>query len=318
MYAVTGAFFGLVIAILAPLNLIVFDGNRGKLDHLLSGVTTPSFEASGVSASMAPPHAFVDSMQARWGDFEPVLVKYYGWGDENAFVTVEGRSKSHFLRSGKAVLDASTVELLDESPPDESSSLRTTIAMFTSLHFGSFAGLLSRVLFFFLALASAAVLLSGNLLWLLARQKKGQASPLVHRLLERATVGVACGLVFAIPFAFCVSRLVPLSQPGRTAWEEGALFGGWLLAAGLGALRPRREGIRWLLGGASLCSLLLLVLDGLVLDAWPWRWATEAHLVIQLGFLTSGAALAWIAARLGAEAPARDGPPIQDAARTAG
>jgi len=318
MYAVTGAFFGLIIVVLAPLNVVVFEGDEGKLQSLLSGVSPPRFEASGAAAVMAPPHAFVDAVETSWGEFEPVLVKYHGWGDKNAFVTVDGRSTTHFLRSGKAVLDASTAELLDESSLAERSSLRTTIAMFTSLHFGSFGDLLGRVLFFVLSLAMAGVLLSGNVLWLSARRRSGRTSPFAHRLLERATVGIGCGLVFAIPFAFSVSRLVPLSLAGRGTYEDAALFGGWLAAAGLGALWPRRRGVRWLLAGAAVCSLLIVVLDGVVLGLWPGREATEAQLVVQVGFLTSGAALTWIAAQVGAEAPARDGPGLQDAARTAG
>ena len=78
--------------------------------------------------------------------------------------------------------------------------MAATAAAFGVLHFARFGGQALKALFFLLALAASAVILTGNILWIEVRRPRDpRATPWVHRLLARLTSGVGIGLIAAVP-----------------------------------------------------------------------------------------------------------------------
>ncbi|MEM8485511.1 MAG: PepSY-associated TM helix domain-containing protein [Bacteroidota bacterium] len=324
MYAITGAFFSLLILVLAPTVLVVFDGDQGMVESLLEGVEHAEFEASGNAQEMLYPSEIIRQVSERWGDVSITSLSYEGWGDANAIAVVSGQTVETLATAGAAVVLAGTGEILDESTPQQTTALGKTVAVMTNLHFASFGGWLLNFLFFVLAIAASAVILTGNVLWILVRRPKDPlATPALHKFLGRLTIGAGIGLVAAIPFLMIVSRLLPIEMEGRAFWEEAIFFGSWLvliLVAFIG--RPPLEIGGKLLFLAGILSVLVPISNGIGTGAWPWIAVTHGDWGVwrvDIGFFMSGIILFWISSRLsgGDSSPVelrarKEGVPIQE------
>ena len=302
MFAVTGAFFSLLIIILGPVVLAVFGGEEARLDEALTGVELPAVEAAGSPASMLPPDELLAALPPAWDGAEIQRLDYHHWGDANAYAVVDGGIPETLASGGRAVLAATTGEVLaSRGPhPGDGTALGRTSSALTTLHFVHFAGRGIDALFFLLTLAASAVILTGNVLWLVERRSKDpQATPWAHRLLARSTIGVCVGLVAAIPLLMVGSRIIPLDVAGRQGWEDGIFFGGWAILSALGFVGASPlVAARRLLVVAAVLSLAVPVANGVGTGAWPWvtpgrgQWGVFS---VDLGMALSGIALAGIA-----------------------
>jgi uncharacterized iron-regulated membrane protein len=306
LFALTGAFFSLLILVLGPTSLVLFGGDSERVDEYIAGLEFPAYEASGAAAPMLSPEAVIERLGPAWSDVDIGLTNYTGWGDANAFVAVQGPEEGSLSAAGHGFVAAADGRVLANRPPDRVSPLGATVATLTNLHFAHVGGRWLDALFFILSLGACAVILSGNVLWLVLRRTPGdEATPWLHAVLARSTVGVSVGLVAAIPLLLLVSQLIPLEAAGRQRWEDAVFFGGW---AGLAAVAflpaaPLRTA-RWLCAVAAGLSVGAVAANGWSTGAWPWVSATagmSGTLAVDLVLLTSGLALALTAWRLPAE-----------------
>jgi uncharacterized iron-regulated membrane protein len=309
LFALTGAFFSLLILVLGPTALVLFGGDAERVDEYIAGLEHPVYEAAGLPAPMLSPEEVVERLGPAWDGVDIGLTNYTGWGDANAFVAVQGPEEGSLSDVGHAFVGAADGRILSDRPPDEASALGATVAVVTNLHFAHVGGRWLDALFFVLALGACGVILTGNVLWLAARRRgEGAATPRLHTLLSRLTVGVSVGLVAAIPLLLFASRLIPLEWVGRPRWEDLVFFGGWALLAGvaftgIGPLAAARR----LCALAAVLSLAAVVANGALTGAWPWvAWARgmDGTLAVDAVLLVSAVALAWTASRL----PAREEP----------
>jgi uncharacterized iron-regulated membrane protein len=307
MFAVTGAFFSLLVVILGPVVFAVFGGEEARLDEALTGVELPAVEVAGVPAPMLPPAELLAALPPAWEGSEIQRLDYHHWGDANAYAVVDGGVPETLASGGRAVLAATTGEVVaSRGPhPEDGTALGRTSSALTTLHFVHFAGRGIDALFFLLTLAASAVILTGNVLWLVERRSKdARATPWAHRFLARSTVGVCVGLVAAIPLLMVASRMIPLDVAGRQGWEDGIFFGGWAVLSLLGFLGASpMVATRRLLVLAAVLSLGVPVANGLTTGAWPWVAAELGQwgvVFVDLGMALSGLALAgsavWIPA----------------------
>ncbi|MDT0632782.1 PepSY-associated TM helix domain-containing protein [Rubrivirga sp. S365] len=308
MYAVTGAFFSLLIVILGPTLLVVFDGDEGALEAVLTGVEEPPLELTGEAAEMWSPDALLAALPPLWDDAEITVLHVHGWGDAGGLAAFESGVRESVTASGKAVLNPATGEVLAVSDPRRPTALGATTTAMTTLHFATFGGWLMTALFFVLALAAGAVILTGNVLWVLVRRPKDpRATPRLHRVLARLTVGVGVGLVAAVPVLFLASRVLPIDLDGRVAWENAAFFGVWLaLVAAAFAGRSPVSAARWQLGLAAVLSAAVPVASGLLGGPWPWESAANGWwgvFWVDIGFALAAPLLVWTARRLSPGAP---------------
>lgn len=304
MYAITGAFLSLLVILLAPTVFVVFDGDRGAIDDTLAGFEMPAHEATGEAAPMQPFSSYAEAVPASWEEhgIETATIIVHAWGDEAGVAVVYGETDEALTAAPRAALDASTGEILAASDVPTASALGGTAAVMTNLHYARLGSPLAKILFFFLALTTSAVILTGNVLWVLVRRPKDpRATPWLHRVLARLTVGGGCGLVAAVPLLFLTTAALPLDLPSLQWWEHVALFGGWavLTAAAFAGPSPVWAA-RWQLALAGGLSLLVPIASGLN-GAWPWTSAANGWwgiLTIDVGFLLMGGALWWTAMRL--------------------
>ena len=303
VFALTGAYLSLLLFVYGALAVGALRGDRQGLNDLLAGMERPDYEASGVAAPMLS----IDALVSRFETAMPTAVvssmEIRGWGDAAGQAFFEAEADRTLGASGVAVLNAATGEIIASREPRDTPPLTSTAITFSVLHFGRFGGQLLKACFFLLGLAASAVILTGNVLWLIVRRPAGDAGPPpLHKLLARLTSGVGVGLVAAVPVLFLTTGVVPLDAPQRMAIEETVFFGAWTLFAGAALLMPSAAASARLLAAvAALGCLLAPVANGLATGAWPWVSAAHGHrivLAIDLALVGASVALAWTARRL--------------------
>ncbi|MEO0558732.1 MAG: PepSY-associated TM helix domain-containing protein [Bacteroidota bacterium] len=312
MYAISGAFLALLIILLAPTVIVVFGGDQEAALELSAGVEVPPHELTGEPAEMLSFAEYAEALPSAWDDVDVTVMNIHGWGDEAAIVQVYGDAQKSLTAGPQAILQASTGEVLVSNDPAIGNALGGTTAALVNLHYARFGPgtPFAKILYFLLALATSAVILTGNILWVLVRRPKDpRATPRLHRFLGRLTVGVGCGLVAAVPVLFLVSAALPMDTEGLKTWENVALFVPWVVLVAAAFVGPSAVwAARWQLGLAGVLSLLVPIANGVVTGDWPWVAATSGLpriVTIDIGFLLMGGVLLWVAGRLRAtEAPA--------------
>jgi len=306
MYAISGAFLGLLTILLAPTVLVVFDGDLARVESLAAGYELPPHEATGRPAEMVSFSALERALPASWeGTVHPQAITVHGWGDEAAIATVTGEARRSLTATPAAVLDATSGELISANDPTVGGPLGGATAALRNLHYALVGPgtPLAKALYFILALATAAVILTGNVLWVLVRRPRDpRATPLLHRVLARLTVGVGCGLVAAIPAAFLATAALPVRPPLLHTIEAIVLFGSWgLLSAAAFAGPSPMWAARWQLMLGGILSLLVPIASGISGGYWPWV-AAQAGLwsvvTVDLGFVLMAVLLLSAASRV--------------------
>ncbi len=302
MYCLTGAFFGLLVVILGPTALVVFGGDTEAVEQHLTGVRTPEPAPLGAEGPLPDLGEVVRWVEQRWGsDIVLFRTDVIDWGDRSAKWVVEGAHAKTLATSGKVVASVATMEVLDEQRPEEANILGRTISVITNLHFSRLGHPAFDALFFLLALLSCAVILTGNVLWLSGRSPfRLDAGRWLDRGLGRATIGVALGLVVAVPAALTLTRLIPLDSAGRAAIESAFFFSTWLGISlfALSVRDPLRLG-KTLLGLAAFFHFAAPALNA-AMTARPF--SDFATLSVDVG-LVSGGALCFALRRIVATSP---------------
>lgn len=180
------------------------------------------------------------------------------------------------------------------------------VSVFFGLHFGSFAGMAGRWLYFGLGLSGAMLFYSGNLLWLEKRRKlqKSATAPVQQpkrvRIMAALTVGCCLGSVVAIAASMVLGKwLSPVLDNVNYSylWIYYLCFAAALLYSFVAG--AARGVIRLLQLGALLC--LAMPLSSLVALCVPslglWAPRTPATLMVDIVALVSAAGFAYAAKR---------------------
>lgn len=305
MYAFTGAYFGLVGLIALPYASLLFGGSMTTF-YQKAGYYAPPVQVDSVETS-AGKRPSLERLATRaknmWPGFEPKTMILHSRGAPDGRVEIIGRTQgSVFAGTGSIVVHGASGEVLRRDPPRKAGALNEAVQSMEVLHFAEFGGLALKVLFFLLALASCAVILTGNFTWLEVRRGQDR---MVNVLLGRLTAGVATGLAPATGLLFLADRW-HLSGISPDGWTDAIFFGSWGLCVLFALVRSniaRTHQALLTLGGALV--LLVPVANGLTTGDWPWvawRAGHGAVLGVDVGAVLCGIALLGLAAGLNVEA----------------
>jgi uncharacterized iron-regulated membrane protein len=303
MYALTGAYFSLLLVVYGGLAFGVLHGDRERLGELIGGLSRPTYQPS---PEMAPSLSFdrlLARFRAEYADAPPFIMEVEGWGNAAGLVTFEANADRSLGSTAIATLSVTTGDVVAGRGPAHTPSMTATAAAFGVLHFARFGGQTLKALFFALALAASAVILTGNVLWLeVRRSHRSGATPWVHRVLARLTSGIGAGLVAAVPVLFLTTRVVPIEQPGRMAVEEGTFFAAWAIFIAAAQIWPsakRSAGFLTAIGG--LLAIMVPFADAVYTGTWPWALAALGYwtvFTVDVSFLAAGVFLCWVAYRV--------------------
>ena len=306
MYVFTGAYLGLLGIVALPYVLLLFDGN--STDYLReAGYYAPAVQVDSVaSASAERPR--LERLAARaeraWPDFDPKKMIVHHMGQPNSRVEVVGyQHGAVFGGTGSVVFHGATGEELLRTPPNEANLFNEAVQSIETLHFARFGGMALKILFFLLAVASCAVILTGNLTWLEVRDTENR---IVNRMLARLTAGTATGFLPAVAVLFLADRGMPEGVPNPNWWSALFFFGGWAVAVVYALCRrnvARTHRSLLTIGGGM--AMLVPIANGLTTGAWPWAaWTARqwAVLGVDLGAVGCGLGALGTAVLLNVEA----------------
>jgi uncharacterized iron-regulated membrane protein len=281
--AFTGSFFSFASVVGIPIMAMsAFNGDQEAMMQAVYG-TAPSVDAT--PAALANLDGMIADARQRSGA-EPYYFTVEHWGRRDAMVTVTMWPAAHRVLGETYRYQGSSGEFLGEKPsiglkPSVGGALYGVMA---PLHFGNFAGGLSKAIWFALGAASAYVTLTGLALW--TERRRAERG---WRWLARAVVWVGFGLPMALaaaPYGFfpafsagaeveapmftaffiacAVSLLASLTLRSLETLRRCLLAMIALLLAGLPVLRMLCGGPGW---GEALASAQLAVL-GMDLGLW--------------------------------------------------
>lgn len=176
VFAVTGAFFMIKAVLLGPLLSVLYDGNQTQLYQNL-GYSFPTEELNyqKEEGERVNINAFVKETAAKWEDFIVEKVHINNYGDASMKVTVAGRLDyvSKFTGLGEIKYDAYTREVLSEKKPYQKASYVDVVkTVLYRLHLGDYGNYAIRVLYFILGIIGCFIIVSGIIIWQVARDKK--------------------------------------------------------------------------------------------------------------------------------------------------
>lgn len=200
--SVTGALLGLSTIILGLLAVAAFDGDRSKAVAVLFGPSPTQNEAPAAVPDLSVMLAQV-SERAPGAEFANAFVQHIGTAGQvtQVGVHVPGRlafvATYHFDANGKMI----------SSPAERQGGVgQWILGALQPLHFGWFAGLLSKLLYGVLGLALAIVTHTGVTIWLARWRDKGRAVPGWEK------VWVVVG--WSQPIAFATTALAAIELSG--------------------------------------------------------------------------------------------------------
>ncbi|MET0362264.1 MAG: PepSY-associated TM helix domain-containing protein [Sphingobium sp.] len=289
--AFTGSFFSFFGTIGVPIvAMAAFGGNVEALnDAVFGNPGTPDPRIVGIGNF---DRITADAI-ARTGE-APTFVSIEHFGRADAKVTTfhlprkDGIAPQTLLYNGATAQFEQIKPLIGRTP----SAGGTLAAIMSPLHFGNFAGLVSKAIWFGLGFAMCYVTYTGMRLWRVRREAGTSSLGWLDRLL----VIVGLGLPFALLVA-AAAFLFTMPLGSAVYWTPAAFLIASAAAIGLGFLWPSSgDMVRWLQLASGLIMLFLaparLLTGG---PAWATAMAAGQPVIpaLDLAFFLAGAWLLW-------------------------
>ncbi|MEM8937975.1 MAG: PepSY-associated TM helix domain-containing protein [Bacteroidota bacterium] len=277
MYAITGAFYGLIILVFLPFGMVYFDGNFNKVtDYAAPSMKTYDRDGEvlehqeSINKLVANSLLELDNPQT-----DRIRIKLDNYKDTNAHLMVETwvDSPKLFFNGAIHTYRLSDGELVYKKKLGSSKYRESISSILTKLHFANFGGYFIKLIYFVLALITCFVILSGVMIWLEARNKKKyEHKKRFNTNVGAIYLGTSLGLFPSITLFFCMVKIFPLDMEGRYEMLSTLFFLFWLIFIGYAFLLKDFHKInKHALLLAGILGMLIPVFNGLQSGLWPWK-----------------------------------------------
>jgi hypothetical protein len=277
MYAVTGAFFGLLTLILLPTVWMVYDGDTQEVFNKITPENRMELDPNAPKTDLNMSfNTLLHQVQRAYPGFQVNRAVLKNYGRVNALVSWRLDDKMGILSSGSAVMYMSDGKILEDYSvePINKGYSQSVIDLITKLHFGDFGGVWLKVAYFILSLLTCFMIITGVLIWRTARdndmytlnQRRFQ-----HRV-TKIYLAICISMFPAFAIIFIANKLVPMETDNRAEMVNQIFFMSWLTLTFMGNFwNNYSELIRnyLLLGG--LLSILIPVSNGVMTSDWFWQ-----------------------------------------------
>jgi len=309
VFAVTGVVLIVNYVILTPFANMLYEGSSEKLyeslqyNRNLTAEYTYKPMKTGFDLD-----AFVSKWQKEWKGSPIMHIGIRNYLDESMQVTMEAKPdpKMAFAGSGLIHLKVASGKILaQKSPVQDGNYIDGVKSLVFHLHFGDFGGKPLRIVFFILGLMGCAVIISGILIWFVARDK---ASTDAHKRTFNfwaSNVFLAACLSMLPVTAFTFVMLKVLPKVDQSAIYN-TYFYSWLALSVYLLIRRNFSLInrQTLLMSVLLC-LAVPFANGISTGLWMWKsWQLGAFDIffIDALFLALSACCAFAYRRVSMEA----------------
>lgn len=258
MVAITGAFMCLTTAIVFVFNIAFGHALSAALPAMSSPIAQPMTRSQEDTANAVPLRAgqLIEAARRRVPEFEPAWISLIGYGQASGYAEMWGNVPKALGTQGAIALRLDSGTVIDSQTAGSRDANHAIGSAIYGLHFGTYGGEALRWIYFMLGLGGAAMVVTGNLMWLEARRKREAAmQPRAARIVARATVGVCVGTCVGIAAAFV----------GALCWPEVGAERSFGIGLGASviycALRMPIDAARDLLAVAAIASASIAIAD---------------------------------------------------------
>lgn len=282
VFAVTGIILIVNFVLISPFSKLLYAGNDEliyqELQYNKEIKVTYTYDAMPGKFDM---NAFVQKWEAKWPGAKISRIYIRNFQDKSMQVGVESKPSADvaFIGSGYALEEIATGKVLQhKSPTQDATYIDGVKGIIYHLHFGDFGGKPLQVTFFVLGLMGCLVIISGIVIWLVARDKSNV--PAYKRKFNFwASNFFLAGCLSMLPvtaFTFVMLKTLPVINQSVI---YNTFFYSWLLlGVYLMLLRNLARMNAHVLVLSAVTCLAVPVANGLSTGLWMWTtWQRGAH-----------------------------------------
>src|SRR5690606_19802303 len=180
--------------------------------------------------------------------------------------------KTKFTGVGKITYKVTTGEIISKKDPvTQTSYLDSVKNILYRLHYGDYGGYALKIVSFLLGIISCFVIISGGMIWLVARDKKN--IPEKKRRFNEQVVRIYLAICLSMYPVTAVSFIaVKVFQPVSQSFIYSFYFISWLLAIIFFILKKDHFFTnKYTLLSGSIFGLLIPVANGFTTGNWIWK-----------------------------------------------
>lgn len=301
VYAVTGAFFLLKGILILPVVMGFYDGDQNKLyDDLEYNHPEYAFYNERLEGPISIDPLVAD-IREEWPDFRVTEAHIFNYGDQNMHASISGYLGRGTKLNGLGhriykVADGSVVD--EKVPLTNDSYLDGVKNMMFRLHFGDYGGYGLRVISFVLGLVSCFVILSGIMIWLVARDKKN--IPEKRRKFNHQVANIYMAICLSMyPVTALEFIIVKFADHVDMVFMYRTYFPIWLVASLFFIFKKNIAFTnKWTLISGGVLGLLIPIANGVASGNWIWSSIANDQyhiLLVDLLWLFLGLTTLWIA-----------------------
>jgi len=275
IYAVTGIVLILNTILIVPFAYLFYDGKADELYRDLGYADTREYDY-GYQAlpNKVNVQAYVDRTEKLWQTSYIKNVTIKNYGDTSMKIIIEGAAshKNNFSGVGRVIYEVKDNKIIyHKSPLSESTYVDKVKSLIYRLHFGDFGGYALRIIYFVLGIMGCVVIISGILIWLVARDKKNVPEHKRRFNLWLANIFLAICLSM-FPVTALIFIAVKVFPAVDMTFIYRFYFYSWLLLSVYYIIRKdlKRTNQETLLLG-SIFSFLIPVANGIYSGNWFWK-----------------------------------------------
>ena len=222
MYAISGLIFNLVIIYQIAFALTVYQGD-GEALLRDAGFKTIAPTWENTPRSTLNIDQLIDKVTGEYG-IAPRMLTLYNYGDKSSVIQLRSQDTSELTAAyniAYSLTDGSVVMKSDSQHPN---TLTIGTGVLRKLHYGNYAALDLRFIYFVLGLAVCGLIITGNFLWLEKREKQRQFSQRTLTIARYITMVGSAGIMVAISTAFLTERLMPINWKDRADLLAGVFW----------------------------------------------------------------------------------------------
>lgn len=235
-------------------------------------------------------------------DIQIEEMQFMRLGTPGAMVRIGGVLDGEITRGAKYIYTASnpfTGEVTQEKmlPNKGDKYSKFVFSMFT-LHVGSYGGSLIRWVYFLLAITGSIIFITGNILWIEARQRKERKNqPIVKQkrsniIMARLTVGAGVGTLLGITLALITAKHLSHTQHDILFWQKSMYYAGFLGAMAWAFIRKPIIAAKELTLITTICAAILCF------STFMANKMLEPMLISFIMLCTLGGMLYWLSKRI--------------------
>lgn len=293
IFAVTGIVLIVNSFLITPYSKFLYKGDSEKLYEDLEYADETKY-AYSYKALTTPfdLNAYVNQIEKKWDQAHIKLVSVRNYQDANmhVIVTATPDPQVRFSGQGKIIYRVQDQRVLYEKSPIENSTYVDKVkSIIYHLHFGDFGGRPLRAMFFVLGILGCIVIISGILIWLVARDKDNVPSHKRKFNFWTANIFLAACLSMLPVTAFTMIVILFLGKATQSDIYHWYFYS-WLV---LGIYFVVRRDIaltnRQSLFLSAVTCFLVPVFHGILRNNWLWNTFNQGAfdlLFIDLLFLS--------------------------------